>query len=200
VKSVGVTGGIGSGKSTVARILGELGARVVDADKVGHHVYRPGSEGWEQVVQAFGREIVAADGSIDRRRLGAVVFAASDQLARLNAIVHPLIRAEITAHLEELQRLDSSTPVVVEAAVLIEAGWQDLVDEVWLVVASRDAVLDRVAAQRGLTRSAIEARIAAQLSDAERRRHAAVIIDNSGTLPELQQRLRALYEKRLAAA
>ena len=94
-KTVGVTGGIGSGKSTAARILGELGAHIIDADLVGHDIYRPASEGFRQVVGSFGSSIVAADGNIDRKRLGAIVFADPAQLQRLNAVVHPLMREEM---------------------------------------------------------------------------------------------------------
>src|SRR5262245_56189573 len=92
---IGLTGGIGSGKSTVATMLGELGAAVIDADKVGHDVYRPGTDGFRRVVETFGTDVVAADGTIDRRRLGARVFADRAELARLNALVHPLIGDEI---------------------------------------------------------------------------------------------------------
>lgn len=199
MRTIGLTGGIGSGKSTAARILAELGADIIDADRVGHSVYDPGTVGWEQVVAAFGRDIVAADGSIDRQRLGAIVFSDTDQLARLNAIVHPLIAAAVRKRIDELRAAERAVPIIVEAAVLIEANWQCLVDEVWVVVANRDAVCTRLRAQRNLDRSAVEARMSKQLDDASRRRHANVVIDNSGTEAELRARLAQLWRERCVA-
>lgn len=195
MKTIGLTGGIGSGKSTAAAILDELGAEVIDADRVGHEVYLPGTAGWSQVVAAFGPDIVAADGSIDRKRLGAIVFADRSRLAELNAIVHPLIAQTVAQRLAE--RSSAGKPIVVEAAVLIEANWQTLVDEVWLVVASPEAVVARLSSQRGLSREAVEARVRSQLSDAARRARADVVIDNSGTVEELRGRLAQLWAERV---
>src|SRR5512145_1043887 len=117
---VGLTGGIGAGKSTVAAILAELGARVIDADRIGHEVYRPGSEGFRRVVGAFGPGIVAADGTIDRRALGAIVFGDPAALARLNALVHPLIAEELSRRIAEARAGGDAGPIVIEAAVLLE--------------------------------------------------------------------------------
>lgn len=194
-RAIGLTGGIGSGKSTVAAILEELGARVIHADTVGHEVYRPDTEGWRQVISAFGPDIVSPDQTIDRRKLGAIVFGDSAALARLNAIVHPLIRAEIGARLAAYRQSGSSTPIVVEAAILVEANWVSLVDEVWLVVANRSAVVERVATQRGLKVTEIEARIDAQLTDAERRGAADRVIENFGSLDDLRASVRALWAR-----
>src|SRR6185436_4174972 len=132
---VGLTGGIGSGKSTVAAMLAELGASVIDTDKVGHAVYRPGTEGFRQVVDAFGTDIVAADGTIDRRRLGARVFDDPNALARLNAIVHPLIGEETRRWMQAALAAATGNPIVVEAPVMLEAGWK-FFDRVWVVVVS----------------------------------------------------------------
>src|SRR5215813_2311277 len=140
MKILGVTGGIGSGKSAASQILADLGAVVIDADRVGHETYRPGSAGWERVVQQFGRDVIAADGTIDRKRLGAIVFADPVQLARLNAIVHPLIRDAIGARIAAERAAGHAPAIVVEAALLVEANWDALVDEVWLVTADRTAV------------------------------------------------------------
>ena len=119
---VGLTGGIGSGKSTIAAILAELGARVIDADRIGHEVYRPGGPGFAAVVDAFGPGVVASDGKIDRRALGAIVFADPAARGRLNAIVHPLIAAELAQRIERIRRDGFAGPIVIEAAVLLEAG------------------------------------------------------------------------------
>jgi dephospho-CoA kinase len=178
---IGLTGGIGSGKSTVAALLAERGAHVIDADRVGHEVYRPGSEGFRRVVEAFGPGVVAADGSIDRRALGARVFADPAALARLNAIVHPLIAADIAARIAAARAAAGAAPVVIEAAVLLEAGWRALVDRLWVVSVSRETAIARVTSTRGLAREEVERRIDAQLPDAERRRAADLVIENDGT-------------------
>ena len=193
MKTIGLTGGIGSGKSTAAQILEDLGAAVIRADAVGHDVYRPGTDGWRLVNQAFGPDIIDAQGAIDRKKLGAIVFADREALKRLNAIVHPLIFAEVQRRIDDLRAADSSRLIVVEAAILIEANWLPLVDEVWLVVATPDAVAARLGAQRGLAAPDVEARIRAQLSDADRRRFAHVVIENTGSVDELRQQLSAAW-------
>jgi dephospho-CoA kinase len=200
MKVVGITGGIGSGKSTAARILAELGAFVIDADRVGHDIYRPGTVGWQRVVGHFGGQIVAPDGTIDRKQLGAIVFSDGAALARLNALLHPLIGAEIQRLIESKGAEGSTAPIIVEAAILVEASWQSIFDEVWVVTASRDAVTQRLAAQRGLDPAAVQTRVGAQLSDEERCRHATVIIQNDGTVDDLRARLKRLWDERLAAA
>jgi dephospho-CoA kinase len=198
VKVLGLTGGIGSGKSAAAQILGELGAVLVDADRVGHETYQPGTPGWQQVVDEFGREVVAADGTIDRARLGAIVFADATKLARLNAIVHPLIRAAVARRIEAERAAGRAAAVVVEAALLVEAKWDALVDEVWVVTARREVIEQRLMAQRGLDRAAIATRMRAQLSEQERAARADVIVDNSGSLDALRAALTTLWRDRVA--
>jgi dephospho-CoA kinase len=195
--TVGLTGGIGSGKGAVAEVLAEFGAAVIDADQIGHQVYAPGTTGWRRVVEAFGSEVVGADGRIDRALLGQRVFADAAQRARLNGIVHPLIRDALVAKIAR-ERAAGRAPIVVEAAVLIEASWQDLVDEVWLVTARRDVVERRLALGRGMGPDVVAARLDAQLSDDERAGHAAVVIDNNGTLAELRARVERLWRERLS--
>ncbi len=197
-KTIGLTGGIGSGKSTVAKILEDLGALVIRADTVGHEVYLPHTEGWRRVVEAFGSGILGPDETIDRRRLGATVFADPEALKRLNAIVHPLIAEEIQRRVASRRGGGSSYPIVVEAAVLIEANWLALVDEVWLVVATKQAVIERLGRERGLSAQDVGQRIAAQLNDAERRRFADVVIENTGTIDDLRARVHAVWQRRTA--
>lgn len=197
MRVIGLIGGIGSGKSVVRRILAELGAEVIDADRIGHEVYRPGTAGYRAVVDAFGPEVLDPEGAIDRRRLGARVFADPAELARLNAVVHPLIRAEIEGLLRAARQRRDVRAVVVEAAILLEAGWKSLVDEVWLVLADREAVLARLADARGLSREESAARIARQMSDDERRRQADVVIDNRGSLEDLREQVAALWGDRI---
>jgi dephospho-CoA kinase len=186
VKTVGLTGGIGSGKSTVAKMLEDLGALVIHADAVGHEMYLPHSEGWRHVVDAFGRGILGPDETIDRTRLGAIVFADSEALKQLNAIIHPLICEEIQRRIASERVRGPSRPLVIEAAVLIEANWLPLVDEVWLVVATRQAVTERLGTQRGLSAEDVGKRIDAQLNDTERRRFADIVIENTGAIDDLR--------------
>ena len=197
MRTIGLIGAIGAGKSVVRAALSDLGAAVIDADRVGHAIYEPGTPGFGAVVGAFGTGIVDAAGRIDRPTLGALVFSDAAKLARLNAIVHPLIRAEIERRLDEI-RLEGRAPAaIVEAAILIEAGWNTLVDEIWLVVARRQHVLERLASSRGLSTAQVDARLARQSTDAERRRFADVVIENDGSLDDLRQRVRALWQERI---
>ena len=191
---IGLVGGIGSGKSVATAMLAELGAEIVNADLVGHEVYEPGKPGFDAIVAEFGGEVVGADGRIDRKRLGAIVFAESAKLARLNAIVHPLIRAEIERRIERARTRGESRAVVVEAAILLEAGWRSLVDQVWVISARREDVVARLATQRGMAVDETHARIARQMTDAERRSAADVVIENTGSLDQLRARLEGLWQ------
>ena len=197
--TIGLTGGIGSGKSTVAKMLEDLGATVIHADAVGHEVYLPQTVGWRRVTEAFGSAIVKPDQTIDRQKLGAIVFRDQEALKRLNAIVHPLIYAEIQRRMSALRASGVIGPVVVEAAILIEANWLPLVDEVWLVVAGKEAVVERLASQRSLSPDDVSRRVDAQLSDAERRKVAHVVIENRGSIDELRQRVRSLWQHATSA-
>jgi len=196
--TIGLTGGIGSGKSTVAALLEELGAVVIHADAVGHEVYLPQTEGWQGVTAAFGNEILKPDQTIDRQKLGAIVFRDPAALEQLNAIVHPLIYAEVERRIRSLRASNVASPIVLEAAVLIEANWLPLVDEVWLVVAGKDAVVQRLSSQRGLSPDEVSRRIAAQLSDAERRKFADVVIENRGPIEDLRQHVTAAWRRATA--
>jgi dephospho-CoA kinase len=195
--TVGLTGGIGSGKSTVAKILAELGAPSFDADKVGHEIYRPGGPAYHDVIAAFGSSVVAPDGTIDRKKLGPIVFADPAQLKRLESIVHPRMFERMREMVAEMRAQGVKAPIVIEAAILIEARWQPLFDEIWLVVAPRNKVIERVEAERGLKPEQTEARIKAQLSDEERRNHASLVIDNSGTIEQLRTGVSVLWQELL---
>ncbi|MEX0750394.1 MAG: dephospho-CoA kinase [Dehalococcoidia bacterium] len=196
---IGLTGGIASGKSAVSRMLAERGALVIDADRVGHEAYAPGSACHAAVVEAFGSDIVGADGEIDRKALGGKVFGDPERRKRLEGIVWPWMRTTMEGRLQRLR--EESVPVVVlEAAVLIEADWVPIVDRVWLVTVSPDVAKARMMSRNGLSAEQAEQRIAAQLTNDERARHAQVIIENSGTLEDLEQRVAAEWEKLAAAA
>ena len=196
--TIGLTGGIGSGKSTAAKILAELGAPIIDADKVGHEIYLPQTPAYRELVAAFGEGILGADGTIDRRKLGPIVFADPAALRRLNAIVHPKMYARMGEMVAAMRRAGETRPIVVEAAILIEANWQPLFDEIWLVTAARERVIERIERDRGLKPEQTEARIRAQLSDEERRKHATAEIRNDGTLEELRGAITRLWRDTLA--
>ena len=195
MKTIGLTGGIGSGKSTVSKVLATLGASIIDADRVGHEIYLPGKAAWKQVTDTFGRKIVAEDQTIDRKKLGAIVFGSPDALARLNAIVHPIMFEEIRQRIQARRAEGFTLPVVVEAAILIEANWLPLADTVWVVETDKDAAIRRVAEQRGMSAADAEARIANQLSNAERRKHAQVVIRNNGSLQALEQQIQQAWDQ-----
>lgn len=193
MKVIGLTGGIGSGKSTVSRFLSELGAVVLDADKVGHEAYQPGTETWKEVVAAFGQGIIGADESIDRKKLGAIVFGDPAALERLNGIMHPRMYDMMAARIEEYRRQGVKV-VVLEAAILLEAGWTPLVDEIWVTVASEPTVVRRVRERTDLPEEQIRSRIRSQLSNEERKKQASVVISNDGSLDELQTKVGELWE------
>ncbi len=194
---IGLTGGIASGKSVVSAMLGERGALIIDADRVGHEAYAPGTGCYRDVIAAFGEDIVAPDGQIDRKALGAKIFGDAAQRRRLESIVWPWMRRTMEGRLAAL-RAEGVPVVVLEAAVLIEADWIPLVDQVWLVVVPPALARGRIMVRNGLTVEQADARIAAQLTDEERAKHAHLIIENDGTLDELRQRVDAAWQ-RLAA-
>jgi len=195
--TIGLTGGIGSGKSTVAQILGEFGAPILDADKVAHTTYAPGTPAYDAVVAAFGAQVIAPDRTIDRKKLGSIVFGNPDRLNQLTSIVWPATRESIRRKVAELRASGAKLPIVVEAAILIEANWQPLFDEIWLVRASREQVVARIESQRGLKPAETEARIRAQLSDEERAKHATLVIENNGSLEELREMLKTVWAEAL---
>ena len=192
MKVIGLTGGIGSGKSTVSQFLAEPGAIIIDADKIGHEVFKPETEAWREVVAAFGQQIVAANGTIDRKKLGTIVFSNSKARARLNQIMHPRIYEVVKAQLAEFQRQGVSV-VVLEAPLLVEAGWTSLVDEVWVTTAAEDTVLKRLRERTGLSEAESQARIRAQLPAGKRIREADVVIDTDCDLDELKAKIGELW-------
>lgn len=193
-KVIGLTGGIGSGKSTVSQLLAELGAVIIDADKVGHEAFKPNTRAWHEVVSAFGKQIVTPSGEIDRKKLGAIVFSDLASLSRLNQIMHPVMYDMMKARIEEYRRQGVDV-VVLEAAILIEANWRSLVDEVWVTVASEATVLERLKKQRGLDEAQTLARIRSQLSTDERIKYADVVINNDGNLDKVKAKVKELWER-----
>ncbi len=195
MRVIGLTGGLGTGKSTVSQFLQELGAVVLDADRVGHETYLPDTPAWKDLVAAFGREITGPSQEIDRKKLGAIVFSDPAKLKQLNGIVHPRMRDLMEQKLRELDRQGVDT-VVLEAAILIEAGWLSLVDEVWITQAREEIVVERVKARNNWSEEQIKARIDSQLSPEERAKHAQVIIDTNGTLEKVKAQVGAHWNAR----
>lgn len=193
---IGLTGGIGAGKSEAARILQGLGAVIISADQVGHQAYTPGSEAWQEVVKTFGREILQPDGGIDRKKLGGIVFSDPARLDALNRIMHPRMARLVAERLEQLRGQDAPV-VVVEAAVLFEAGWDSLVNEVWTVDAPVDAVVQRLQARNGLSEGEVRKRIGSQMPAQERARRAHVVIDNSGDVAALRRAIESWWDSRV---
>lgn len=189
--TIGLTGSIAAGKSEVSRLLAAHGARVADADLEAHQTYAPGQPGHAMLVAAFGPEIVAPDGSIDRRKLGAAVFGDADRMARLSSIVWPLTRRRVE-RLKAEAEAEGVEVFVIEAPLLVEAGWLDLVDELWFVRADQRVTLQRLL-QRGHSEQEARARMAARPGILQAEAAATVVIDNSGTLQELQDRVDQLW-------
>jgi dephospho-CoA kinase len=192
--TIGLTGGIASGKTTVTRFFREKSIPVIDADVLGHRTYEPGSDTFRAVVRAFGDDLVAPDGSIDRKVLGGKVFGKHEELKRLTDIVWPGIRRLASEELSELETAGNSAACL-EAAVLFEAGWEDLVDEVWVVVVEPDIAVKRLAERNGLDEAAARARIASQLSNAERIARADIVIENNSSLDALETAIGDAWEK-----
>ena len=187
---IGLTGNIATGKSTVARMLSELGATVIDADALVHDLQRPGTSTYEAIVAAFGRGILDRVGEIDRKALGSIVFADADHLRRLESILHPAVAIES-------QRRIATAPtrvIVYEAIKLIEAGRAGMCDAIWVVTARPDVQLQRLMHDRELSEAEAQQRINAQPPPSEKLKYAAVVIDNSGELTATHRQVRAAFE------
>ena len=195
MRVIGLTGSIGAGKSEVAAAFTRLGAVVIDADHEGHQAYRKGSVGWRRIVELFTTAVLDDQGEIDRQALGSMVFNDPQALAWLNAAIHPLIRDRVKARLREL--VDGGTEVaVVDAALLYQAGWNDMTEEVWQVIAPTSMAIQRLVEQRGMQASEAERRIGSQ-SFADSKAQADVVIENAGTIEQLQDTTERLWQERI---
>jgi len=194
---IGLTGSIGTGKTEAARQLDALGASVISADQVGHEAYIPHTEAWEQVVATFGKEILREDGEIDRGKLGDIVFSDTAQLDRLNEIMHPRMARMVADKIEAL-RTQGVDVVVVEAALLFEAGWDSLVEEVWVTDSPEQMVVQRLKKRNGLSEEEARKRISSQMDRSERMGKADFVIDNSGDLAGLESAIKELWDRRVA--
>jgi dephospho-CoA kinase len=195
VLNVGLTGGIGSGKSEVTRRLASCGAMIIDADAIAHEVVAPGSPGLDQVITEFGEAMLASDGSLDREKLAAVVFDDAAARQRLNAIVHPLVGARVAELMADIGDSDSDSGriVVNDVPLIAEAGLADRYDTIVVVDAPVEVQFERLTKVRGMTPEAAKARIAAQASRDERLAIADHVIHNDGDLVGLDEQVRALW-------
>ena len=170
---------------------------MISADQVGHEAYTPNAEAWEQVVAAFGDDILQEDGEIDRRKLGAVVFSDPAKLEKLNQIMHPRM-ARMVADKIEVLRSQGVGVVVVEAALLFEAGWDSLVEEVWVTDSTEEIVIERLKLRNGLSEEEARKRISSQMDRAERLERSDFVIDNSGDMAGLESAIKELWDRRAA--
>ena len=194
-KTFGLTGGAGSGKSTVAAMFAELGARVIDADRVAHEVIRPPQPAYHEIVREFGFEILDSQGEIDRKRLAAIVFADPDKLKFLNAIVHPRVLERIERLAEGFLLADPGAVVLVEAALLYEAGYADRFRKMIVAWCQPAQQIARLMKRMRLTHEQAEQRIAAQMPAEEKRRRADYVIDCSGDLESTGEQVVRLYQQ-----
>lgn len=189
---VGLTGGICTGKSTVAAMFGQLGAVVIDADRVAHELQAPGQPIFEAIISAFGREVVGDDGRIDRRTLGDIVFADPKARARLEGILHPAIIAECERRIQQAASSGSAV-CLLDAALLIESGRHTRFDTIILVEASEAVQLERLTTRMGIGRDEAMRRIRSQMPAEHKRRHAHFTIDNGGHLEETARQVKEVW-------
>lgn len=199
---IGLTGGTGTGKSTVATILAAVGARVIDADEIGRELVEPGSEVIQEIARTFGQRVINSDGSLNRRELGRICFSERRQLLRLNAIMHPRIRSRVESLIGELQRQhvgldnqDGTVAVVIDAAVLFESGLDRIADTVIAVTADPEVRVARLVQRMGLSETEARARIAAQRSDEEFAGLSDFAIDTTGGVDSYAGRVRSLFRE-----
>ena len=196
MKVIGLTGGIASGVTLVARILRDLGARLIEADQVSREVVRPGTDAFRAIVDAFGTGVVASDGTLDRQRLGHIIFEDPAARARLNAITHPAIRRRIWDEIEEIRRAAPDATVVVDIPLLLDTAGPETfdLDGVIVVSATPDLQLSRMMARDGLSREEAQRRLDAQRPVALKAADADWVIDNTGTIEETRGQVRRLWD------
>lgn len=193
--NAGLTGGIATGKSTVARMLVERGALLIDLDLLAHAVEAPGGEVWTRIVHQFGKGILFADGTIDRRKLGAVVFANPEKLKLLNGIVHPAVFALWKRRLVEIREKTPRAIVLSAIPLLIEAGMTGMVDLVVLVYSPREKQVERLMQRNGFSREEAMMRISSQMPIEEKLSHADMVIPNEGTVEETERTIDSVWEE-----
>ncbi len=189
----GLTGGIATGKSTVARFLREAGAVIVDADQIARQVVAPGLPAWQEIQRIFGKGILTSDGKIDRVALGRIVFADPDARRRLEAVIHPLVKAQIDREIRAAAQKDPDAVVILDIPLLFESGGYDGLAEIIVVYVSPAVQRLRLLHRDGLTAEEAELRIASQMDMAEKMQKATQVIDNSGSLEHTRDQIIRIY-------
>lgn len=195
MRVIGLTGGIASGKSTVAKILEDKGAYLLDADIIAREVVEPGQSAWEEIVDWLGESILLPDKTIDRARLAELVFNDRDKLAKLNNIVHPRVGSRFVILSENIKVNDPEAVIIYDIPLLVETGMEDIVDLVLLVYVPRGVQIDRLQRRDNLSRAEAELRLEAQMPLEEKKKFADVIIDNSGSITETASQVDSFWEQ-----
>lgn len=192
---IGVTGGIGTGKTTVAKMLRRLGATVVDADEAAHRAMEPGNPAWNKIVARFGRKVLRHDGYIDRRALGAKVFADKEKLRKLCSILHPEVYKRMRAVVNRTKRADSSAVVALDVPLLLETGGRKYIDKLIVVSAPREVQVRRACRKFGLGRDQVIKRIRMQMPLSRKVKAADFVVDNGGSMISTEKQVRAIWKK-----
>ena len=193
MRLIGLTGSIGTGKSTVSKMLSKRGVEVIDADAISRHISKVGNEGYNKIVELFGEGVLGEDKSLDRKKIGGIVFSNREELKRLNDAMHPLIMNEIEKRVKELERAGHDIAVL-DAPLLIETGLNESVDFVLLIVCSEDIQLDRIQKRDGLDRKQAQGRIRNQMEQDAKREYADYVIDNSKDIHSLEDEVEKFLE------
>lgn len=195
MKIIGLTGNIASGKTEVAKIFEELGAKIIDADRIAREVVKPGERAWREIVDEFGSGILESDRSINRKKLGGIVFNDEKKREQLNRITHPRIMTKIKEAIDKYKR-ENAKLVIIEAALIVErGGLLNLIDELIVVWTHEETQIKRIMTRDGLRRDEALSRIKSQLPMPEKTKHATYIIDNSGSLRETRNQVEGVWEK-----
>ncbi len=194
MKVLGITGGVGSGKSVVLSIMEEkFNTKNILTDLVAHDLMQPGEKSYIGIVEAFGEGILNEDKTINRKALGAIVFADEEKLNQLNAITHPNVKEEVKRRIAKIKEEGTASAICLEAALLIETGYEDVYDELWYIYVNKETRYERLAAGRGYSREQTDSIMKNQLSEEEFRAHVDVIIDNSYTVEETEAQIRKVF-------
>jgi dephospho-CoA kinase len=189
---IGLTGNFGTGKTTVSQMLAELGAVLINADELGHQLLQPNTQVYKEIVATFGKSILNTGGEIDRNKLGQLVFTDTANLTRLNQIMHPRIYEIVRQRIEEYRK-SSVKVIVLEAALLIEAGWRPLIDQLWVTIAPEATIAKRLKEARQLSEDQVLVRLQAQMPQNKKAKQADVVIDNDCSLQDLRAKVTELW-------
>lgn len=191
---IGVTGGIGAGKSSVSMILRDLGAIVIDADHVSREVVKPHKPAWIEIRKTFGDNVFNDDGTLDRGKLAQIVFSSEEKKLELEGIIHKQVVFEIEKRLKSLKASGYNDTVVLDVPIPIKRGFLDIVDRVWVVFSRDEIRINRVVERSGISREDAEKRIKSQMTQEEYKELAHEVIENNGSLNELEEKVKALYD------